>query len=75
MTEPIGYAAAQAELEEILAELEGEDVDIDLLTQRVRRAAELIRLLRERIGAARMEVDQIVAGLEEPAGGESAAQS
>ena len=63
---PIGYAEAQAELEQILAELEDDSIDIDRLTGHVRRASELIRLLRERIGNARMEVEQIVADLDEP---------
>ena len=62
--DPIGYAEAQAELEQILAELEDDSIDIDRLTEQVRRAAELIRLLRERLGTARMEVEQIVADLE-----------
>ena len=62
--EQVGYAEAQAELERILAELEDESIDIDRLTERVRRAAELIRVLRARIASARMEVSQIVTDLE-----------
>jgi exodeoxyribonuclease VII small subunit len=58
------YVDAVAELEQILAELEGEEVDIDVLGARVRRAAELIRLCRDRVAAARMEVEQVVADLE-----------
>ena len=37
-----GYAEAVAELEEILEALEAEDVDVDALAERVRRAAALI---------------------------------
>ena len=37
-----GYAAAMAELEQILEELEGEDPDVDVLANRVERAATLI---------------------------------
>jgi len=58
-----GYAAAMAELEQILAEIESDDVDVDLLTQRVARAAELIRVCRERIAASRTEVERVVAQL------------
>lgn len=65
------YAAAVAELEEILAELEGDDPDVDVLTVRVRRAAELIRLCRGRIRGARDEVERVVAELDVP-GGEGA---
>lgn len=58
-----GYAAAQRELEDILAELERSDVDVDRLATQVRRAAELIAFCRERIGAARLQIDQVVADL------------
>jgi len=64
----IGYAEALAELEQILEELDGDEVDVDVLGARVRRAAELLRLCRERIGAARFEVEQVVAELEGDAG-------
>jgi len=61
---PIGYAAALAELERILVELESADVDVDRLADRVRRAGELIRLCRTRISDARYEVEQLVEGLD-----------
>lgn len=61
---PHGYGAALAELESILRELDGEDIDVDLLGQRVRRAAELLHFCRDRITSARFEVEQVVAGLE-----------
>ena len=70
MTDPtgtsaeIGYAEALAELEGILDELDGDEVDVDVLGARVRRAAELLRLCRERIAGARFEVEQVVAELE-----------
>lgn len=65
--QPIGYGAALDELESILRELDGEDVDVDVLGERVRRAAELLTLCRERIASARFEVEQVVAGLGEAA--------
>ncbi len=61
--EQIPYAEALTELESILAALEDESTDVDLLTSRVARAAELIRICRERIGAAQMEVERIVGDL------------
>ena len=64
MAEPLGYAEAMAELEGILDELDGDEVDVDVLGSRVRRAAELLRLCRERIAGARFEVEQVVAELE-----------
>jgi exodeoxyribonuclease VII small subunit len=60
----IGYADALAELEGILDELDGDEVDVDVLGARVRRASELLRLCRERIAGARFEVEQVVGELE-----------
>jgi len=60
----LGYGQAVAELEAILAELEGEAVDVDRLADRVRRASALIRFCRERVGSARVEIERIVADLE-----------
>ena len=65
MSEPT-YAEAVTELEAILAELEGDALDVDRLAERVARAAELIRLCRERIAGTRIEVEQIVAELDRP---------
>jgi exodeoxyribonuclease VII small subunit len=65
MSQPIatGYAAALAELETILSELERTDVDVDVLAARVKRAAELIGFCRDRIGNARLHIEQVVADL------------
>jgi exodeoxyribonuclease VII small subunit len=62
--EEISYVDALAELERILDELDGDEVDVDVLGARVRRAAELLRLCRDRIAGARFEVEQVVAELE-----------
>lgn len=63
--EPLGYAAALAELEAILDELEDDALDVDLLAARVTRAAELITLCRDRIDGARLEVERIVAAFDD----------
>jgi exodeoxyribonuclease VII small subunit len=59
-----GYAAALAELEAILADLEDDDVDVDVLGPKVRRAAELIRVCRAHIGAARVDIERIMVDLD-----------
>ncbi len=61
-----GYSAALAELEGILRDLEGDAVDVDRLASQVARAATLIRLCRDRIGTARMQIEQVVAELDRP---------
>ena len=60
----IGYADAMAELDSILDDLEDDDLDVDVLASRVERASELIRLCRDRIGAARVQVEKVVASLD-----------
>ena len=59
----LGYADALAELEGILAELERDNVDVDRLANQVQRAAQLIRLCRERIGNASLQIEQVVTEL------------
>jgi exodeoxyribonuclease VII small subunit len=62
--EAIGYADAMTELGEILSELERDDLDVDVLAERVKRASELIKLCRGRIARAQDDVDRIVTDLE-----------
>lgn len=56
----IGYAEALAELEEILDGLEEDDVDVDALAEQVQRAAELIETCRQRIGAAKLRIEEVL---------------
>ena len=60
----LAYADAVAELEEILTELDGDDVDVDQLAGQVQRAAALIASCRRRLAAARLDVTRIVADLD-----------
>lgn len=62
--EETGYAEALTELETILTELERPDVDVDVLAAKVQRASDLIKLCRDRIGNARLQVDKVVGGLD-----------
>jgi len=53
------------EVEQILANLEHEDVDIDRLGAEVKRAVELITVCREKLEKTDREVRDLVAGLQE----------
>jgi exodeoxyribonuclease VII small subunit len=64
LDEPVGYAAALAELEAILDDLERADVDVDVLAAQVKRASVLISFCRDRIGNAKLEIEQVVASLD-----------
>ena len=70
MTTPVdqlSYPDALAELERILDRLEHDEPDVDRVADDVARATELIAHCRGRISAARIKVDQVVAGLTPPA--------
>ena len=60
-----GYAEALQELQAILTELEGETVDVDVLAVRVARADELLTLCRERLEAASVQVEKVVAATDD----------
>ena len=62
--ETTGYAEAIGELESILDELESNDVDVDVLAEHVKRASELIKLCRDRIGNAKLRIEEVVAQID-----------
>lgn len=62
-TEPAGYAEAMREIETILGELDSSTVDVDVLGAKVERASFLINWCNDRIAAAQMTVDTLVADL------------
>jgi exodeoxyribonuclease VII small subunit len=56
----IKYSEAVSELDNILNDLESENIDVDELSLKVKRAVELIKLCREKIEETEMEVRKIV---------------
>ena len=54
----ITYAQAIAEVEQILERFNNEQMNVDELGAQVKRAAELIRLRKERLRKAEKEVDE-----------------
>ncbi len=54
------YAAGARELETILEEIESGDADIDALSDKVVRAAELIKLCREKLTQTELRVNKVV---------------
>jgi exodeoxyribonuclease VII small subunit len=67
-TDQPGYSAALGELDSILRELEGSDVDVDHLAERVARASDLIQLCRAKISTAQLRIEQVTADLDAAAG-------
>jgi exodeoxyribonuclease VII small subunit len=61
----VRYSEAMEELNIILADLESENIDVDELAVKIKRAAELIKLCREKIGKTELEVKKIVKEFEQ----------
>ncbi|MGI9017578.1 MAG: exodeoxyribonuclease VII small subunit [Euzebya sp.] len=65
MSEPTSYAAAEAELEQILQALESESVNVDQLSDHVQRARSLIMWCRQQVAAAEITVSELLVDTEE----------
>ncbi len=59
----LSYGEAIDELEELIDDLEGADVDVDVLAARVARGVDLIRFCRARLEVVTADVDAVVAEL------------
>jgi len=70
----LSFGEAVAEVEEILAGLEKENVDIDSLGTEVKRAVALIQVCREKLEKTDNEVRGLVAELQSDSVGEPAAK-
>jgi exodeoxyribonuclease VII small subunit len=55
-----GYGASYEELQQILAALEQGEIDVDDLSAKVKRAAELIEFCQKRLKDAEIEVKRVV---------------
>ncbi len=56
----VKYTKAIKRLEEIITKIESEEIDVDDLSAKVKEAVELVKLCKEKIEKAEMEVKQIV---------------
>lgn len=56
----MGFAAAMEELERIVVDLESDALDVDLLADRVERAAALVAWCRDRLDGTRFRVEEIL---------------
>ena len=62
----LSFGEAVGEVEQILAGLEQDEIDIDRLSEEVKRAVELIQVCREKLEKTDGEVRDLVAGLQPP---------
>ncbi len=56
----ITYSQAKRELEEIVTAIESNELDVDALTQKVKRASELIAFCKEKLTKTDKELQKII---------------
>jgi exodeoxyribonuclease VII small subunit len=64
MNKAITYTEAIEELETIVSEIENASIGVDELSEKVKRAAELIKFCRSKLTATEKEVGSILKNLE-----------
>ncbi len=61
MKQEIKYEAAFAELQAIVRKMENDELDIDQMSEQLKRAQELIRLCKEKLTKTDEEIKKILA--------------
>lgn len=64
MEQELTYDAAFAELKEIATLIESESITVDLLAEKVKRAADLIKICQDKLRSTETEVDNIIKQME-----------
>ncbi len=65
MEKKISYTEAMRELEEIVAEIEQGEITIDTLSQKVKRASELIKICKNKLTSTEEDVNKILEEMKE----------
>ncbi|MCS7164226.1 MAG: exodeoxyribonuclease VII small subunit [Thermodesulfovibrio sp.] len=63
--ENLSYSKAIKEIEDILKYIESQEVDVDVLVEKVKRATELIRFCKNKLRVAEEELHKTLIELEE----------
>ncbi|WP_462317006.1 exodeoxyribonuclease VII small subunit [Marinilabilia sp.] len=61
----LSYNEAITEIEEILEQMEGEELDVDELSEKVKRVSELVRYCRNKLKTTEEEVEKVLKEMEE----------
>ena len=60
----ISYTESIKELEKILERIENDDLDVDILTQEIKKASELIKACKEKLYKTDEEIKKILDNIE-----------
>ena len=61
----ISYSQAVTEVEEILARIEDQELDVDELAGQLKRVSQLIKICKKKLFTAEKEVEKIIKDLDE----------
>lgn len=64
-TKKISYNEAIAEIEEILEKIENEELDVDELTEKVKRVSVLLKICKDKLFSTNEQVEQILKEMED----------
>lgn len=67
MTEKINYEEAFNELQEIVGEIEKGEISVDILSEKVKRAAQLIKICKTKLSTTEENVNTILKELDDEA--------
>ena len=67
MTQIINYTEAFEELQRIVSEIEQGEISVDELSEKVKRAAHLIKVCKSKLATTEADVNQILKELDTPA--------
>jgi exodeoxyribonuclease VII small subunit len=65
MEKKISYTEAISELESIVSEIEQGEITIDMLSDKVKRATELIRICKSKLTSTEEDVNKILGEIKE----------
>lgn len=60
----ISYNEAMSEVEKILEEIDSEKLDLDNLSEKVKRATELLNLCKEKLTKVDLEIEKLLEKME-----------
>ncbi len=61
----ITYNEAMQEIEQVIAEIENDELDVDVLAEKVKRVATLIDICKDKLYKTEQEVEDILKGLQD----------
>lgn len=66
MSEQINYTSAYEELQQIVSDIENGEISVDELSEKVKRAAQLIKICKNKLTSTEEDVNRILKDLDSP---------